>query len=227
MLLVAPPASCPTPNRLAPLLGPLCCSSWRPRLPCPTPYRPAPFLNPLCCSSCRPCRQCHRCPGLGCSSAARRPCRRCCCCPRPLTAAVLQPSLHASCSPVLALPRLVPAVLSLESPLARASRSPRPGPAIPCPWRWRACRSRLRCQCHGLPCRCSSLRRPRVTLPQPSWRVTLFPSAVWNSLVVQKTDLTVVCNNEDVNDFVTSDLCCSWRFRYITSVHIRCCIYQL
>ena len=42
--------------------------------------------------------------------------------------------------------------------------------------------------CHGLPRRCSSLRRPRVTLPQPSWRVTLFPSAVWNSLVVQKTD---------------------------------------
>ena len=143
-----------------------------------------------------------------------------CCCPAAVVARVCG-------SPVLALPRLVPAVLSLESPLARASRSPRPGPAIPCPWRWRACRSRLRRQCHGLPCRCSSLRRPRVTLPQPSWRVTLFPSAVWNSLVVQKTDLTVVCNNEDVNDFVTSDLCCSWRFRYITSVHIRCCIYQL
>ena len=77
-------------------------------------------------------------------------------------------------SPVLALPRLVPAVLSLKSPLARASRSPRSGPAIPCPWRWRARRSRPRCQCHSLPWRCSSPRRPRVTRHQPSWRVSLF-----------------------------------------------------
>ena len=104
-----------------------------------------------------------------------------CCCPAAVVARVYG-------SPVLALPRLVPAVLSLKSPLARASRSPRSGPAIPCPWRWRTRRSRPRCQCHSLPRRCSSLRRPRVTLPQPSWRVSLFPSAVWNSPVVQKTD---------------------------------------
>ena len=43
-------------------------------------------------------------------------------------------------------------------------------------------------KCHSLPRRCSSPRRPRVTLLQPSWRVSLFPSEVWNSPVVQKTD---------------------------------------
>ena len=37
---------------------------------------------------------------------------------------------------------------------------------------------------------------------------------------------TVVCNSKDVNDYVTSDLCCSWRFRYITSVRISGCISQ-
>ena len=89
------------------------------------------------------------------------------CCPAAVVARVYG-------SPVLALPRLVPAVLSWKSPLARASRSPRSGPAIPCPWRWRTCRSRPRRQCHSLPRRRSSLRRPRVTLLQPSWRVSLF-----------------------------------------------------
>ena len=57
---------------------------------------------------------------------------------------------------------------------AFASPSPCPGFAIPCPWPCRARRSLPRRQCHVLPrCR-SSLRWPRVTLRQTSWRVTLF-----------------------------------------------------
>ena len=193
LLLVAPPAALPYTVPLAPLLDPLCCSSCRPCRRC----RQCPGLG---CSSAarRPCRRCccyprpqttavlppslhafvvHRC----------LPCRVLFPLPRPwsLRSHVrrvlhvrprdsLSLALARSPVPVLALPRLVPAAPSLESSLACASRSPRPGPAIPCPWRWLARRSPPRCQCHVLPRRCSSLRRPRVTLLPPSWRVSLF-----------------------------------------------------
>ena len=121
----------------------------------------------------RPCRRCRRCPWSppG-SSASCRPCHRCCRCPwsrrllccSPALSPVSPLSLFSAncylvaavacvcCSPVLAVPGLVPAFLSLESPLAPCARSPRSGPAIPCPWRWRARRSCPRRQCHGSPC---------------------------------------------------------------------------
>ena len=81
--------------------------------------------------------------------------------------------------------------------------------------------------CHGLPCRCSSLRRPRVTLPQPSWRVTLFPVVPLcvglellfsnhpgeslffrpqSGIVPWYKRPTFVCNSENVNDYVTAHL---------------------
>ena len=181
-----PRLPCPTPYRLAPLLVPLCCcSSCRSYRRCPGPGGSS--------AACRPCRRCccyprpqttavlppslhafvvHRC----------LPCRVLFPLPRPwsLRSHVrrvlhvrprdsLSLALARSPVPVLALPRLVPAAPSLESSLARASRSPRPGPAIPCPWRWQARRSLPRRQCHVLPRRCSSLRRSRVTLLPPSW----------------------------------------------------------
>ena len=90
-------------------------------------------------------------------------------------------------SPVPALPRLVPAAPPVEFPLDVALRSPRTGPAIPCPWRRRARRSPPRRQCLVLPLRRSSLRQPRVSLASHPCE-SLFLSAVWNSLVVQRTD---------------------------------------
>ena len=53
----------------------------------------------------------------------------------PPSSAALQCCCPCCGSPVPAVPRLLPAFPSLESPLAPASRSPRSGPAIPCPWR--------------------------------------------------------------------------------------------
>ena len=90
-------------------------------------------------------------------------------------------------SPVPALPRLVSAAPPVELPLDVASPSPRTGPAIPCPWRWHARRSPPRRQCIVLPLRCSSLRQPRVSLASHPGE-SFFLSAVWNGLVVQRTD---------------------------------------
>ena len=146
------------------------------------------------------------------------------CCPAAVVARVCG-------SPVLALPRLVPASPSLESPLARASRSPRPAPRFPVlgvgalagPGA-RLAASRSRCPVPGVSARScvafstsrprdslslalasspvpssSSVSRPTSSLflstsassySSPTILASLsFPSVVWNSPVVQKTDV--------------------------------------
>ena len=90
------------------------------------------------------------------------------CCPAVVVA-------HVCASPVLALPRLVPASPSLESPLARASRSPRPAPRFPVlgvgalagPGA-RLAASRSRCPVPGVSARlCSRSPRPGPAIPCP------------------------------------------------------------
>ena len=221
-------------------------SSWRPRLPRPSSRRPAPLLGPACrspwspwlpasvgpalspwFSCCSVCRSCRRCPGPGCSSAACRTCRGCCCFTRSQTNAVLPPSLHALWFPGACLAASCSRCPVLESPLARAQRSPRVAPAIPClgvgavsvlvlprlvpalpPWslaRFRVAfslswlRDSLSLALPSSPIpSSSSVSRPTSL----SFLSTLassysapdilachsFPSVVWNSPVVQKTD---------------------------------------
>ena len=105
MLLVAPSAALPYTVPLAPLLGPLLLFLVPPLSPVSGSWlflRCLPVLSPV----------------LLLSSSSDD------CCHAAVVARVYG-------SPVLALPRLVPASPSLESPLARASRSPRPVPRFP------------------------------------------------------------------------------------------------
>ena len=173
------------------------------------------------------------------------------CCPAAVVARVCG-------SPVLALPRLVPASPSLESPLARASRSPCPAPRFPVlgVGALAGPGARLAASCSRCPvpgvfarlCVTFSTSRPRDSLslalassPVPS---SLSMSRPTSSLFLStsassysspsilaslslfrplsgivpwyKRPTSNLCNSEDVTDTVTSDLCCSWRLRYVT-----------